>query len=83
MDSLLSGEEMQAGAYQLAPLAPRGFGLAIETVAISLGIVGIIVISLRAYVRLGFSVGMSRSWGIDDILAVIGTVSSPFQPRMF
>lgn len=78
MDSLLSGEEMQAGAYQLLPLTPRGFGLAIEAVAISLGVIGIIIISLRAYVRFGFSVGLSRSWGIDDILAVIGAVSSLF-----
>lgn len=80
MDSLLSGEQMQASAYRLAPLAPEGFGLAIEVVAICLGIIGLIVISLRAYVRLGLSVGLSRSWGLDDILAVIGTVSSPFSP---
>lgn len=78
MDSLLSGEEMQASAYQLVPLAPRGFGLAIEVVAISLGIVAIIVMSLRASVRLGFSARLSRAFGLDDILAVIGSVSLPF-----
>lgn len=78
MDSLLSGEETQAAAYQLVPLAPQGFGLAVEVVAISLGIISFLVISLRAYARLGFSVGLGRSWGLDDILAVIGTVSSSF-----
>lgn len=78
MDSLLSGEETQADAYQLVPLAPKGFGLAIEVVAISLGIISFIVVSLRAYARLGFSVGLGRSWGLDDVLAVIGTVSPSF-----
>lgn len=78
MDSLLSGEETQADAYQLVPLAPKGFGLAIEVVAISLGVISFIVVSLRAYARLGFSVGLGRSWGLDDILAFIGTVSPSF-----
>lgn len=75
MASSVSGEETQADAYQLVPLAPKGFGLAIEWVAISLGIISLIVISLRAYVR--FSGGSGRSWGLDDILAVIGNVSHP------
>lgn len=75
MASSVSGEETQAVAYQLAPLAPKGFGLAIEWLAISLGIIGLIVISLRAYAR--FTGGLGRSWGLDDVLAVIGNVSSP------
>lgn len=77
MASSASGEEMQAASYQLAPFAPTGFGLAVEVVAISLGIVGFIVASLRAYLRLGFPSGFGRSGGLDDILAAIGTVSSP------
>lgn len=76
MASSASGEEMQAASYQLAPFAPTGFGLAVEVVAISLGIVGFIVASLRAYLRLGFPSGFGRSGGLDDILAAIGTVSS-------
>lgn len=75
MASSVSGEETQADAYQLVALAPKGFGLAIEWVAISLGIIGLVVISLRAYAR--FSGGLGRSWSLDDILAVIGNVSSP------
>lgn len=75
MESLVSGEQLQAVADQLAPLFPTGLGFAIDAIGIALGIIGIIVISLRLYARLGFSVGLSRSLGPDDVLAILGTVS--------
>lgn len=78
MDSLASGENTQAIADQLAPLTPIGLGFAIEAIGIALGIIGLIAISLRLYVRFGFSAGLSRSLGPDDVLAVLGTVSCPF-----
>lgn len=78
MDSLASGENLQAAANQLAPLTPIGLGFAIDAIGIALGFIGIIAISLRLYVRFGFSAGLSRSLGPDDVLAVLGTVSCPF-----
>ncbi|POS76617.1 hypothetical protein DHEL01_v204982 [Diaporthe helianthi] len=75
MDSLASGEQIQAFAYQLAPLSPKGLGLAIDVVGIALGIIGIIALSLRLYVRLGFSAGPNRSLGPDDFLTVFGTLT--------
>jgi hypothetical protein len=77
MDSLVSGEQIQAVSYQLAPLSPKGLGFAVDAIGIALAIIGIIAISLRLYARLGFSVGLSRSLGPDDVLAILGTVSCP------
>ncbi|KAJ0116871.1 hypothetical protein J7T55_010022 [Diaporthe amygdali] len=74
MVTFVSGEEMQDVAYHLVPLTPKGFGLAVETSAMSLGIVSIIVISLRVYMRLGFSTASRRACGLDDILALFGTL---------
>ncbi|KAH8757243.1 hypothetical protein F5883DRAFT_632067 [Diaporthe sp. PMI_573] len=75
MDSLVSGEQIQAVAYQLAPLSPKGLGFAVDAIGIALAIIGIIAISLRLYARLGFSVGLSRSLGPDDVLAILGTLT--------
>lgn len=71
----MTGEQIQAFAYQLEPLAPKGLAPAVEFVAIILGIISVIVVSLRIYVRAGLSGASSRLWGIEDYLAVIGTVS--------
>lgn len=79
MDSLASGEQIQAVAYQLASLSPKGLSFAIDAIGIALGIIAIIALSLRLYVRLGFSAGLSRPLGPDDFLAVFGTVSCPFR----
>ncbi|KAI3394180.1 hypothetical protein diail_3135 [Diaporthe ilicicola] len=78
MAFLVSRQETQADVYQLAPLTPEGLGFAVEAVAIALGIASLIVISLRVYARLALSGLLSRSSGLDDTLAVIGTVSSLF-----
>lgn len=75
MAASMTGEQIQAFAYQLEPLAPKGLAPAVEFVAIILGIISVIVVSLRIYVRAGLSGASSRLWGIEDYLAVIGTVS--------
>lgn len=77
MDSLASGEQIQAVAYRLASLSPKGLSFAIDAIAIALGLIAIIALSMRLYVRLGFSAGLSRPLGPDDFLAVFGTVSCP------
>ncbi|EXF74472.1 hypothetical protein CFIO01_01950 [Colletotrichum fioriniae PJ7] len=80
MAASMTGEQIQAFAYQLEPLAPKGLAPAVEFVAIILGIISVIVVSLRIYVRAGLSGASSRLWGIEDYLAVIGTL--PFIPAV-
>lgn len=69
------GEALQAEAYKLGPLTPGGVGPAVEGVAILMGILSIIVVSLRVWVRSGYSDASTRLWGPEDYLAVFGTVS--------
>lgn len=78
MAESMTGKQIQALVYQLEPLEPKGLGLAVEYVAIVFGILSIVVVSLRIYVRAGFSGASTRIWGIEDYLVVIGTVSSCF-----
>lgn len=73
----MSGEQIQALVYELEPLNPTGLGRAVEVVAILLGVVCVLVVSLRVYVRAGLSGASTRTWGAEDFLAVVGTVSSP------
>lgn len=73
----MSGEQIQALVYELGPLNPKGLGHAVEIVAILLGVVCALVVSLRVYVRAGLSGASTRTWGVEDYLAVIGTVSLP------
>lgn len=71
----MSGEQIQALVYQLEPINPTGLGRAVEVVAICLGIICAIVVSLRVWVRAGLSGASTRTWGLEDYLAVVGTVS--------
>lgn len=71
----MTGEQISAIAYQLEPLTPKGLGPAVEFIAIVFGIVCVIVVGLRIYVRAGLSGASTRLWGVEDWLAVIGTVS--------
>ncbi|KAL0935525.1 uncharacterized protein CTRU02_210116 [Colletotrichum truncatum] len=80
MDPSMTGEQIQTWAYQVEPLTPKGLGLAVEYVAIVFGIISIIVVGLRIYVRAGLSGASTRLWGIEDWLVVIGTV--PFIPAV-
>lgn len=73
----MSGEQIQALVYELDQLNPTGLGRAVEVVAILLGVVCALVVSLRVYVRAGLSGASTRTWGVEDFLVVIGTVSSP------
>lgn len=73
----MPGEQIQALVYKLDQLNPTGLGRAVEVVAIVLGVVCALVVSLRVYVRAGLSGAATRTWGLEDFLAVIGTVSSP------
>lgn len=74
MDTL-TGEQIKALADDLEPLNPKGLGRAVEVIAILFGILCFIVVSLRVYVRAGLSGASARLWGLEDLLAVLGTVS--------
>ncbi|KAF5491535.1 hypothetical protein CGCS363_v010621 [Colletotrichum siamense] len=80
MAATTTGEQISAIAYQLEPLTPKGLGPAVEFIAIVFGIVCVIVVGLRIYVRAGLSGASTRLWGVEDWLAVIGTV--PFIPAV-
>lgn len=75
MAATMTGDQISAIAYQLEPLTPNGLGPAVEFIAIVFGIACVIVVGLRIYVRAGLSGASTRLWGIEDWLAVIGTVS--------
>ncbi|KAH0437136.1 integral membrane protein [Colletotrichum camelliae] len=80
MAATMTGEQISAIAYQLEPLTPKGLGPAVEFIAIVFGIVCVIVVGLRIYVRAGLSGASTRLWGVEDWLAVIGTI--PFIPAV-
>lgn len=69
------GEALQEEAYKLGPLKPGGVGPAVEGVAVLMGILSIVVVGLRVWVRSGYSNASTRLWGPEDYLAVFGTVS--------
>lgn len=75
MAASMSGEQIQALVNQLEPISPTGLGKAVEVVAICLGVICAIVVSLRVYVRAGLSGASTRTWGVEDYLALVGTVS--------
>lgn len=77
MEESMTGEEIQDLVNKLPPITPGGMGRAVQAVAILLGIISVVVVSLRVYVRAGLSGASSRLWGPEDYLAVIGTVSLP------
>ncbi|KAG8169535.1 hypothetical protein KVR01_000280 [Diaporthe batatas] len=80
MAASMSGEQIQALANQLEPINPTGLGRAVQVVAIFLGVVCTIVVSLRIYVRAGLSGASTRIWGVEDYLALFGTL--PFLPSV-
>lgn len=73
--SSMTGEEIAAYAYSLPPLTPKGLGPGVIFVALLMGVTSLLVVSLRAWVRAGYSGASTRTWGPDDYLAVGGTVS--------
>ncbi|TDZ14639.1 hypothetical protein Cob_v012517 [Colletotrichum orbiculare MAFF 240422] len=80
MAASMTGEQIQALANQLQPLTPKGLGPAVEYLAIIFGVISVIVVALRVYVRAGLSGASTRLWGVEDYLAVIGTI--PFIPAV-
>ncbi|KAH8763606.1 hypothetical protein F5883DRAFT_676241 [Diaporthe sp. PMI_573] len=78
MAASMSGEQIQALVYQLEPINPTGLGRAVEVVSVCLGVICTIVVSLRVWVRAGLSGASTRTWGVEDYLAVVGTL--PFLP---
>lgn len=77
------GEALQLAAYQLGPLTPGGVGPAVEGVAVLMGVLSIIVVSLRVWVRSGYSDASTRIWGPEDYLAICGTVRTSISPSDF
>jgi hypothetical protein len=71
----MTGEQIQALAYDLPPVTPKGLGPAVEITAIFFGIICVIVVALRIYVRAGLSGASVNHWGVEDYLVVIGAVS--------
>jgi hypothetical protein len=71
----LTGGQIQALAYELPPVSPKGLGPAVEITAILFGIICVIVVALRVYVRAGLSGASVNHWGLEDYLVVIGAVS--------
>ncbi|VUC30765.1 unnamed protein product, partial [Clonostachys rosea] len=79
MDSM-TGEQIQALANALPSLTPKGLGRAVEVVAILFGVISLIAVSLRIWVRSGFSVASARHWGIEDYMVLLGIL--PFIPAV-
>ncbi|KAF5020881.1 hypothetical protein F66182_7083 [Fusarium sp. NRRL 66182] len=71
MASSMTGEQTQALAERLEPLSPKGLGASAAVVAVILGIISFVVVSLRVYVRWGKTKASSRVLGADDLLAVL------------
>jgi hypothetical protein len=76
----MTGEQIQALAYDLPPVTPKGLGPAVEITAIFFGIICVIVVALRIYVRAGLSGASVNHWGVEDYLVVIGAL--PFLPSV-
>lgn len=77
MAASMSGEQIQALVYELkrstlpAPVVPW------RSLLFSWGVLCALVVSLRVHVRAGLSGASTRTWGVEDFLAVVGTVSFP------
>ncbi|KAF6808626.1 integral membrane protein [Colletotrichum plurivorum] len=74
MTTSMTGEQIQEAANQLPSLTPQGLGPAVEFFAILFGVVSVLVVSLRVYVRAGLSGASTSLWGIEDYMVVIGTL---------
>ncbi|KAF4499897.1 integral membrane [Fusarium agapanthi] len=74
MAASMTGEQIQALADALKPLTPKNLGPAVQGFAIAFGIVGVIVVCLRIYVRAGLSGVSPRLLGFEDYLAVLATI---------
>ncbi|KAH6967571.1 hypothetical protein BKA56DRAFT_497580 [Ilyonectria sp. MPI-CAGE-AT-0026] len=80
MVTSMTGEQIRDLANKLEPLTPNGLGPAVEIVAIVFGIISVISVSLRVYVRAGLSGASTRLLGVEDSLAVLAII--PFIPAV-
>jgi len=70
----MTGEQIQALANALPPLPPKDLGPVVQGFALAFGIISIVVVSLRIYVRAGLTDVSPRLLGPEDYLAVLATV---------
>ncbi|KAI1046651.1 hypothetical protein LB505_011184 [Fusarium chuoi] len=73
MAASMTGEQIQALADALEPLTPKNLGPAVQGFAIAFGVISVIVVCLRIYVRAGLSGVSPRLLGFEDYLAVLAT----------
>lgn len=78
----LTGEEIAKIAYAQHSIQPSGLGAVCEVLIYVFGIICMVVVVLRAYVRT-FRVKNDRKWRLNDCLAVIGFVSSLSSPSSY
>lgn len=78
----MTGEQIQALANALPPLPPKDLGPAVQGFALVFGIVSIIVVCLRIYVRAGLSDVSPRLLGLEDYLAVLSIVSLQYPSNL-
>ncbi|KAF5602421.1 uncharacterized protein FSUBG_7728 [Fusarium subglutinans] len=74
MAASMTGEQIQALADALEPLTPKNLGPAVQGFAIAFGVISVVVVCLRIYVRAGLSGVSPRLLGFEDYLAVLATI---------
>ena len=74
MADSMTGEQIQALANALPPLTPKDLGPVVQGFALAFGIISVIVVSLRIYVRAGLSDVSPQLLGPEDYLSVLSAV---------
>ncbi|KAF5008709.1 hypothetical protein FDECE_5036 [Fusarium decemcellulare] len=74
MAGSMTGEQIQALADALKPLQPKDLGPAVQGFAISFGVISVVVVCLRIYVRAGLSGVSPKLLGLEDYLSVLATI---------
>jgi hypothetical protein len=73
----MTGQQIKDLADGLEPLTPRDLGPVVQGFALFFGVVSVIVVCLRIYVRAGYSGVAPRLLGLEDYMTVVATVSLP------
>ncbi|KAH7241313.1 hypothetical protein BKA59DRAFT_528924 [Fusarium tricinctum] len=74
MAESMTGQQIKALADSLEPLTPKDLGPVVQGFAIFFGIVSVIVVCLRIYVRAGYSGVAPRLLGLEDYMTVVATM---------
>lgn len=77
MAGSMTGQQIKAVADGLEPLTPKDLGPVVQGFALFFGVVSVIVVCLRIYVRAGYSGVAPRLLGLEDYMTVVATVSLP------